>query len=90
MVQHVWARFSAVLAILAAVLAVANAQVPMGSLDGIVVDAKDALVVGAHVTAVSATQGVTRATVTNGSGLYTISDLPPAPTCCASNSRASP
>ena len=77
MIQHVAARWSALIAMLAVASAIATAQVPMGSLNGIVVDQKDALVVGAQVTAVSPAQGVTRDTVTNGSGLYTLSDLPP-------------
>jgi len=36
------------------------AQVPVGSINGIVTDPKDAIVIGGHVTAVSAAQGVSR------------------------------
>jgi hypothetical protein len=54
----------------------AFAQVPMGSLNGIVRDPKDAVVVGARVAASNTAQGMTRATVTNSSGLYSIADLP--------------
>jgi hypothetical protein len=53
------------------------AQVPVGSVNGIVTDPKDAIVIGAHVTAVSAAQGVSRDTVTNGNGIYALPDLPP-------------
>jgi hypothetical protein len=48
----------------------------MGSLNGIVRDPKDAVVVGARVAASNTAQGMTRATVTNSSGLYSIADLP--------------
>jgi hypothetical protein len=55
----------------------AAGQVPVGSINGLVTDPKDAVVIGAHVTAISAAQGITRDTVTNGNGLYALSDLPP-------------
>ena len=42
----------------------------------LVTDPKDAVVVGAHVAAVSTTQGISRETVTNRSGLYSLPDLP--------------
>jgi hypothetical protein len=48
----------------------------VGSIGGIVTDPKDAVVAGARVVALSAAQGVSRDTVTNGSGLYLLSDLP--------------
>ncbi len=51
----------------------------MGSINGIVTDPKDAVVSGAHVTAVSSTQGVSHETTTNSSGLYTLPDLPAGP-----------
>ncbi len=66
--------------VLAAIVALAVsglfAQVPAGSLNGRVADAKDAVLVGAQVTAVSTAQGVRRGMVTNGSGLYVLPDLP--------------
>jgi hypothetical protein len=52
------------------------AQVPDGGLNGLVTDPKEAVIVGAHVTATSATQGTARETVTNGSGLYVLPNLP--------------
>jgi hypothetical protein len=55
---------------------VAGAQVPTGSINGIVTDPKDAVVAGAQVTASNPAQGVSRTTVTNGSGRYSILDLP--------------
>jgi Carboxypeptidase regulatory-like domain/TonB dependent receptor len=65
-----------VLTVLLLSACVAHAQVPDGSLNGLVTDPKDAAIVGAHVTAVSATQGTTRETVTNSSGLYVLANLP--------------
>ena len=56
--------------------AMAQAQVPTGSLNGRVTDPKDAVIVGAHVTVVNAAQGISRSTVTNSSGLYDLPDLP--------------
>ena len=72
-------RARALSVLIAATLLAASgfAQVPVGSINGIVTDPKDAIVIGAHVTAVSAAQGVSRDTVTNGNGLYALSDLPP-------------
>jgi hypothetical protein len=52
------------------------AQVPDGSINGLVTDPKDAVLVGAHVTAISATQGTIRDTVSNSSGLYVLPNLP--------------
>jgi len=52
------------------------AQVPDGSINGLVTDPKDAVVAGARVTAVSASQGVSHSTVSNSSGLYVLSNLP--------------
>ncbi|MGA8940072.1 MAG: carboxypeptidase-like regulatory domain-containing protein, partial [Acidobacteriaceae bacterium] len=54
----------------------ALAQVPSSSLNGIATDPSHAVVVGAHVTATNPSQGVSRTTLTNGSGLYTLSGLP--------------
>ena len=74
MSRYVLARLCSLLVFLATVAAAG--QVPVGSLNGIVTDPKDAVVAGANVTALSASQGVSRTTVTNGSGLYSLSDLP--------------
>ena len=51
------------------------AQTPDGGMNGLITDPKDAVVVGARVTATSTTQGVSRTTLTNGSGLYVLSSL---------------
>ncbi len=56
---------------------VMHAQVPAASINGRVTDPKGAVIVGAQVSALSATQGVSRSTATNASGLYVLSDLPP-------------
>ena len=58
------------------VTSLAFAQVPNGSLNGRVTDTKDALVVGAKVTAMSKAQGAEHATITNSSGLYVLPNLP--------------
>ncbi len=63
-------------AIIAVAASLAQAQVPTGSLNGRVTDPKDAVLVGAQVTATNLAQGVSRATVTNASGLYDLPDLP--------------
>jgi len=55
---------------------VAQGQIPTGSLNGLVTDPKDAVIVGARVTAVSATQGFSRETLSDKSGLYVLPDLP--------------
>ncbi len=65
-----------VLVFVASVSSVAIAQVPMSSLNGRVTDPKDAVVVGAQVTAVSVAQGISRSTQTNSSGLYVLPSLP--------------
>jgi Carboxypeptidase regulatory-like domain/TonB dependent receptor len=62
--------------LLATSVCVAHGQIPTGSLNGLVTDPKDAVVVGARVTAVSATQGFSRDTGTDRSGLYVLPDLP--------------
>jgi hypothetical protein len=75
--QPVPARLLALLWLLATLMGVGHAQVPVGSINGIVTDPKDAVVVGAHVTALSAAQGLSYETLSNSSGLYTLPDLPP-------------
>jgi carboxypeptidase family protein/TonB-dependent receptor-like protein len=65
-----------VLSILVLSVCFALAQVPDGSLNGLVTDPKDAVIVGARVTAVSATQGTIRETISNSSGLYVLPNLP--------------
>ncbi|WP_263359230.1 TonB-dependent receptor [Acidicapsa ligni] len=69
-------RFVFLFVVLSLVARFVHAQIPTGSLNGIVTDPKDAIVVGAHITALSVTQGVSRETVTNTDGLYALSNLP--------------
>src|SRR5580658_9884262 len=69
-------RLCALFAIVAVAASLCRTQVPVGSISGIVTDPKDAVVAGARVVALSAAQGVSRDTVTNGSGFYLLSDLP--------------
>jgi Carboxypeptidase regulatory-like domain/TonB dependent receptor len=66
----------AVLSLVAMAAGLASAQVPTGSLNGRVTDPKDAVLVGARVTAVSTAQGISRGTETNSSGLYALPSLP--------------
>ena len=56
---------------------IVRAQVPAANINGRVTDPKGAVIVGARVSAVSATQGVSRNTITNASGLYTLPNLSP-------------
>ena len=76
MKQLVPRRLGSLLVSLAFAASVACAQVPLGSLNGIVTDPSHAVVPGARITASSVEQGITRATVTDSSGLYSLSDLP--------------
>ncbi len=54
----------------------ARSQVGTGSLNGRVTDPKGDVLTGAQVIVVNTAQGVSRSTVTNGNGLYVLSDLP--------------
>jgi Carboxypeptidase regulatory-like domain/TonB dependent receptor len=54
-----------------------SCQVPATSVNGIVTDPNHALVSNAHVTAVNDATSVSRETVTNGDGVYSLPDLPP-------------
>lgn len=60
----------------AAAAGLLHAQVPTGSISGLVTDPKDAVVAGAQVVATSIMQGFVRNTLSNGSGLYVLPDLP--------------
>lgn len=53
-----------------------QAQVPTGSITGLVTDPKSAVVSGASVTVTSAAQGFIRHTATNTYGIYVLPDLP--------------
>jgi len=55
---------------------IVSAQVPTSTINGIVKDPKDAVIVGAHVVATSATSGISRETLTNADGAYVLADLP--------------
>ena len=72
-VSRLWILCLSVLILMAGVL---HGQVPTGSINGMVTDPKDALVVGARVTATSIAQGASRETTTNSDGLYVLSNLP--------------
>ncbi len=55
---------------------IAQGQTPTGSLNGLVTDPRDAVIVNARVTALSATQGFSRDTLTSSSGLFVLPNLP--------------
>jgi len=66
----------AIVILLAAMTFAVEAQVPTGTINGIVADPHQAVVTGAHVTATERTTGVTHGTVSNGDGVYSIPNLP--------------
>ena len=72
-------RLIAVLAILTLCSVWAFGQTETGQVAGTVKDATGAVVVGAKVTIVSTTTGLTRTATTNSSGLYSVVSLPPGP-----------
>jgi hypothetical protein len=53
-----------------------RAQAPTGTINGRVTDSGNAVVNGAQMTTVNEATNVSRATTTNGDGLYVLSDLP--------------
>lgn len=57
-------------------IGIGRAQVPTGTITGVVTDPEGALAVEAQVTVLNSAQGVSRETKTNGSGLYVVSELP--------------
>src|SRR5450755_2926970 len=71
----------AVLVVLIVVLGVAvtpvSAQVPTGTVNGLISDPREAVVPNARVVAISRAQGVSRETLSNANGLYVIADLAP-------------
>jgi hypothetical protein len=64
---------------LALVAVPAHAQILYGSITGVVKDAQGATVPGATVTAVNKETNLTRDTVTNGEGVYTLTNVLPGP-----------
>jgi hypothetical protein len=69
-------RFVEVAVLLVAMTFTLCAQVPTGSINGIVTDPHQAVVSGAHVTTTERATGVIHETVSNGDGVYSIPDLP--------------
>ena len=69
-------RTFVLICVFAICVGIGRAQVPTGSVTGVVTDPKGALAVGAQVTLHNSALGVSRETTTNGSGLYGFSDLP--------------
>ena len=70
-------RLTGMLSVAVLVTAIAGvAQIPTGSLNGRVTDPKSSVLVGAHVLVTSTSQGATRESVTNGSGIYVLPNLP--------------
>jgi hypothetical protein len=69
-------RWCAVVSLGAFVLGKAFAQTPTGAINGRVTDPQAAVVTAAQITAESIAQGISRKTITNNKGLYSIPDLP--------------
>ncbi len=76
MIRHVCTRLCTLVVFLTAVILGVPAQVPVGTLNGIVTDPRDAVIAGARISATNLAQGETRTTVSNGSGLYSLTALP--------------
>ncbi len=74
--QHAVARLCAGIAVAAFFTGAAFAQAPAGSINGRVTDPQGAVVAQAKVTATNTEQGISRDTITNGEGLYSLVDLP--------------
>ena len=70
MMNRIAGRFFIVSMLLAAAAVMAPAQVPTGTINGIVSDPHDAVVPNAHVFAVNKAQGVSRESSSNADGLY--------------------
>ena len=76
MIERIAGRFFIVSMLLAAAAARTPAQVPTGTINGIVSDPHDAVVPNAHVVAINKAQGVSRETSSNADGLYVFANLP--------------
>ncbi len=74
--RHVLTRLCTLVVCLGTLFTLGHAQVPVGSLNGIVTDQKGAVIAGAHISATHDALGVSRTTVSNSTGLYSITDLP--------------
>ncbi len=77
MAKRVLCNLAVVAVLLVAIVTNVPAQVPTGTINGLVSDPHDAIVPHAHVVAISKAQGVSRETSSNADGLYVIVDLPP-------------
>lgn len=62
--------------LLVSMIGIGRAQVPTSTINGIVTDPANAVVVGAHVAAVSKATSVSRETMTNADGVYVFPNLP--------------
>jgi len=76
MMNRIAGRFLIVSMLFAAAAAMAPAQVPTGTINGIVSDPHDAVVGNAHVVVINKAQGVSRETSSNADGLYVFANLP--------------
>jgi Carboxypeptidase regulatory-like domain len=76
MVKRVICNATAVALLLAAIVTSVPAQVPSGTINGIVTDPHDAFVPNALVVATSKAQGISRETSTNQDGVYVFPSLP--------------
>jgi hypothetical protein len=76
MMNRIAGRFFVISMLLAAATAMAAAQVPPGTINGIVSDPHEAVVPNAHVVAINKAQGVSRESSSNADGLYVFANLP--------------
>lgn len=76
MIKHLAGKVAIVAVLLAVAVTIVPAQVPTGTVNGIVTDPHDAVVANARVVAVSKTQGISRDGTTNADGLYVFANLP--------------
>jgi hypothetical protein len=76
MVKRLSCRVVKVALLIALITTAVPAQVPTGTINGIVTDPRDAFVPNALVVATSKAQGITRETSTNDDGVYVFPNLP--------------
>ena len=68
---------NSVLTVMLGTAGIVNAQLPTSTISGRVTDPQSAVIRGAHVTAISTGQGISRDAFTDESGLYVLPNLPP-------------
>ena len=72
MIERMAHRFTVLMIVLVTITLAVHAQAPTSTINGIVKDANDAVVAGAHVSAVNLATSVSAETTTNSDGLYVL------------------